>query len=94
MRIIAVCVGLMLASTAAHANSSQSRYRSCEDGHWISDVMDDGHLIKLEDGSLWEVDEADTIDSTLWLPTSDVVVCAGKIINVDDNESVGVRRIR
>jgi hypothetical protein len=74
--------------------SSQSRYRSCEDGHWIDDVMDDGRLIKLEDGSLWEVDETDTVDSASWSPTSDVIVCAEKIINIDDKESVGARRIR
>jgi hypothetical protein len=78
---------------SGHA-SAQSRYRSCEDGHWIDAVMDDGRLIKLEDGSLWEVDEIDTLDSALWLPRSDVVVCVGKIINVDDNESVGAHRIR
>jgi hypothetical protein len=74
--------------------SSQSRYRSCEHGHWIDDVMDDGRLIKLEDGSLWEVDETDTVDSASWSPTSDVIVCAEKIINIDDKESVGARRIR
>jgi hypothetical protein len=87
---ILVLTALFLSGPA----SSQSRYRSCEDGHWIDDVMDDGRLIKLEDGSLWEVDEIDTVDSALWLPASDVVVCAGRLINIDDNESVGARRVR
>ena len=66
----------------------------CESGHWIESIMDDGNLIKLEDGTLWEVDAVDTVDSAIWLPVSDVVVCDGKIINTDDNETVHARQIR
>jgi hypothetical protein len=66
----------------------------CESGHWIDSVMSDGEIIKLEDGSVWRVDAGDTVDSMLWLPISDVVVCSDKIINTDDNETVGVTRLR
>lgn len=66
----------------------------CESGHWIQAVMSDGEIIKLEDGSLWQVDAGDTVDSALWLPISDVVVCNDKMINTDDNETVGVTRLR
>lgn len=65
----------------------------CESGHWIEAVEDDGALIKLEDGSLWQVDDVDVVTSALWLATSDVVVCEGKIINTDDDETVGVTPI-
>jgi hypothetical protein len=53
-----------------------------------------GRIIKLEDGSIWEVDPTDVIDSALWLPISDIVVCGDKLINTDDNESVSARRLR
>lgn len=66
----------------------------CEDGHWIESVSDDGGIIKLEDGSVWEVDAGDTVDSALWLPVSDIIVCDDKLINIDDNESVSAQRIR
>lgn len=66
----------------------------CESGHWIQSVIDDGSIIKLEDGSVWKVESIDTITSTLWLPVSEVVLCDDKMINTDDNESVGVRRVR
>jgi hypothetical protein len=66
---------------------------SCEDGHWIEEVMGDGAIVKLEDGSLWQVDAADTVDSALWLPTTDIVVCDGKLINTEDNESVEAERV-
>jgi hypothetical protein len=56
--------------------------------------MADGKIIKLEDGSIWQVDDIDTIDSSLWLPVSDIVACDDKLINTDDNESVGARQIR
>lgn len=66
----------------------------CEAGHWIESVSADGQIIKLEDGSIWEVDPVDVIYSALWLPLTDIVVCGDKLINIDDNESVYARRIR
>jgi hypothetical protein len=66
----------------------------CEAGHWIESVAADGRIIKLEDGSIWEVDPVDVIDSALWLPISDIVVCDDKLINTDDNETVSARRVR
>lgn len=83
-------------STGSRVAKGRGRggYSGCDDGHWIDSVMDDGKLIKLEDGSLWRVDDADAIDSALWLPVSDVVVCDDKIINTDDNESVHAVQIQ
>lgn len=66
----------------------------CEDGHWIESVSSDGSIINLEDGSVWEVDAGDTVDSALWLPVSDIIACDDKLINTDDNESVSAQRIR
>ncbi len=66
----------------------------CDSGHWIESVSDDGTIIKLEDSSIWKVDDIDAIISTLWLPITDVLVCEDKIINTDDNESVSVTRLR
>ena len=69
-------------------------FSGCETGHWIESVAADGQIIKLEDGSIWEIDAVDAIDSALWLPTTDVVVCGDKLINTEDNETVSARRIR
>ncbi|MGI9056479.1 MAG: hypothetical protein ACR2F2_11835 [Pyrinomonadaceae bacterium] len=66
----------------------------CDSGHWIDSVSEDGNIIKLEDGSIWEVDSVDTIISTLWLPITEVMVCDDKIINTDDNESVSVTQLK
>jgi hypothetical protein len=68
--------------------------------HWIESVLDDGNLIKLEDGSLWRVSPLDVIDSALWLPTSDITIIDGddpeyphKLVNTDDNEVVNASPI-
>jgi hypothetical protein len=66
----------------------------CSTGHWISGNIDDGRYIKLEDGSLWEVDGADTVDSSLWLELDNITACNGKLINTDERESVDARRIK
>jgi hypothetical protein len=79
--------------TAASAPVQQRNSRRCEEGHWIETVSGDGAIIKLEDGSLWQVDAADTVTSSIWLPTSEVVLCSGKMINTDDDESIGVSRL-
>jgi Staphylococcal nuclease homologue len=66
----------------------------CESGHWVDSVSDDGEIVKLEDGSIWEVEAGDSADSALWLSTTDIVACDDKLINTDDNETVSARRIR
>ena len=72
------------------------RYSSsgCESGHWVESVSDDGQIVKLEDGSIWEVDSVDAIDSSLWLPITDIVACDDKLINTEDNETVSATRLR
>lgn len=81
--------------TPTKASSRRSLSSSnCESGHWIDSVSDDGQIIKLEDGSVWEVDPVDAIYSMLWLPTTEIVICDGKLINTDDNESVSAQQIR
>jgi hypothetical protein len=66
----------------------------CDDGHWVNSVSSDGQIVVLEDGSIWEVDSLDRIDSSLWLPTEDIVACDDKLINVDSGDAVEARRIR
>src|SRR5262249_2966163 len=51
--------------SATPRRSGRPRSSSCEAGHWIESVAADGQIIKLEDGSIWEVDAADVIDSAL-----------------------------
>lgn len=70
--------------------ATRSRSGGCESGHWIDSVGGDGKIIKLEDGSMWEVDDADTVTTSIWLPTSEVVVCGTRMINADDSESAQV----
>lgn len=86
-------------SKQAVTNTGGTRNRrfspsSCESGHWVTSVSSNGQIVKLEDGSIWEVDSVDAIDSALWLPTTDIVACDDKLINTDDNETVSASRLR
>lgn len=73
--------------------SSQPQLR-CEVGHWVSTVTSDGSIVKLEDGSIWEIDLLDRIDTMLWLVTEEVLVCGGRLINTDNGQSVNARRLK
>jgi hypothetical protein len=74
--------------------SISRRTTSCENGLSIESVTSDGAIIKLDDGSVWEVDDLDTVDSALWLETTEITACADKLINTDDNETVRAHRIK
>jgi hypothetical protein len=55
---------LLNALTFAHA-------KTCWDDS-IESVSDDGDIVKMLSGSVWEIDDADQVDSQLWLPAEDV----------------------
>jgi hypothetical protein len=79
---------------------SLRRYASSYPGYnnWIKSVSDNGSIIVLDDGSVWQVDRLDQIDSRLWLRLSNITVVddgfESKLINTDDNEVVGATRLR
>jgi len=66
----------------------------CTDRHWIQSKSDDGSIIILEDGTVWQVDIIDRIDSMLWLPIEDVIICGSTMINLSNGEKVGVIRLK
>ena len=79
-------VMLGIATGVAHAG--------CEDGHWIQSVSSDGAIVILEDGSVWEIDPSDQVDTALWLPTTNIVACDDKLIDTDDNEIAEATRVK
>jgi hypothetical protein len=88
--LLAVCCASFVVAT-----STSARAAGCDDGHWIQEVLADGQIIQLEDDSVWQVDGPDAVTASVWLPTDDVLVCnEGKLINVDDKETVSVRRLK
>ncbi len=67
--------------------------RACEE-HWGRQISDQGHLVKLEDGSLWRIDSRDAARSALWLQFAEVAVCGSKLINEDTRQELRADRIR
>jgi hypothetical protein len=66
---------------------------ACEE-HWIRQISNHGHLIRLEDGSLWRIDSRDSSQSAHWLQFAEVSVCGGKLVNEDTREEIHAERIR
>ena len=67
---------------------------ACESGHWIKSKSSDCSVIVLEDNSVWEIDSIDRIDSTLWLPIENIVVCDDELINSDTGDKVSATQLR
>lgn len=70
-------------------------YGGAGGGHWVRDKVDSGRLVILEDGSLWDINAVDRIDTMLWLPTEEVFVMeepgmvgAYRLINTDSEDDV------
>lgn len=74
--------------------SARVKAQDCEAGYTIDSVLNDGKIITLNDGSVWEVDDADTADSATWVSGDEIVVCSGKLVNTDEDETVDATRIK
>ncbi|MBX5496674.1 MAG: hypothetical protein IRZ15_15170 [Bryobacteraceae bacterium] len=81
-------------SRMAKGESASQPTKGCTDGHWIDSVTGSGKLVKLEDGSIWEVDGVDSINSMLWLPTEEILICGQTLINVDNGEKVRATKLK
>jgi len=79
--------------------SRSGRSRTCAtylnsgSGHWMTEKTDDGSVVILEDGSVWQIDPMDRLDTALWLPPSDIAVIETEdspmsylLVNTDDGE--------
>jgi hypothetical protein len=59
---------------ASTSNPSTPTYGAIGKGHWIQSTSSGGAMITLEDGSIWEVNPIDRVDTMLWLPVTDITV--------------------
>ena len=60
----------------------------------IETVTDDGKLLVLGDGSVWEVSVVDSIHSVLWLPTDHLLICAVCFIHQREGKTIRVIRFK
>jgi TPR repeat protein len=67
---------------------------SCESGLAVEAISDDGHIVKLDDGSLWEINASDRSAASTWSVTTEIVACDDKLFNVDDNETAYAVRLQ
>ena len=68
-------------------------YSGVSGGHWVKKVSNNGKIVFLEDGSIWEISPIDIIYTMLWLPITEIYVMENqgvypyKLINTDDGET-------
>ena len=89
MRKLLMCGALLL------VYSQHGYAKNCSDDS-ISSVSSDGQSLVMMSGAIYEVGQADRIDSALWLAADDVLICDdNEIINTDEQgEKVSVSRLK
>ena len=53
-------------------------YSGVGESHTLDTVGADGEILKLDDGSIWQVSSVDQVDTSLWLATEDILVIDSK----------------
>lgn len=81
--------------SAAASPSGAANYPGGSGGHGIKSKANNGALVISEDGSMWEIDSLDRIDTALWLPISNITILKASspvgdykytLVNTDDGE--------
>lgn len=101
-RMMACLVSLIISALLWSATV----YASDCDDDTIRSVTGDGEIIVTSSGHVYDVMAGDEIDSALWLPISDILICEHvvryhgrlvvyyEIINTDEGEKVGALKLR
>ena len=83
------------APSPSTARPAPRSYLGSGGGHWVKSKANNGGLIILEDGSMWEINSFDRLDTALWLPITNIVVLEASqpigdykyvLVNKDDGE--------
>jgi hypothetical protein len=86
---------IQLVQSSGRSGAPLGSYGAVGGGHWIKSKGNNGALIVLEDGSMWEIQSLDRIDTALWLPITNITVVEASspvgeyrytLINKDDGE--------
>lgn len=84
-RLLSLAVGLAVLPVAvAHAD--------CDTHRWLDKVTNSGSTIELDNGSKWQVGEADRSTAERWKQDAQITACEGELINREDHESVRAER--
>lgn len=70
------------------AGTSIARPSGSASETFITDVSSDGSVVKLTDGSIYEIDALGQIKTMLWLPTQKVLKQADGLLNLNKGQSV------
>lgn len=62
-------------------------------GGTIEEIKYEGHVVILDNGRKWEVDDSDTYIAESWLEGDRVVIIDGRMYQIDESESAEVREI-
>ena len=64
--------------------------------HWIVNKSEDGSIIILDNGSVWQVEPVDRMDNMFWLPGEGIFIPDSYdcLINTDNGEKVEATCIR
>jgi hypothetical protein len=103
-RLTGLATAVVIA-TVQIATGHDADARSCVEDT-LRSKSEDGDILIMMSGAVYEVLPGDSVDSALWLPPEEVLICEAPlvyrgrnvivydIINTDEGEKVGAHRLR
>lgn len=63
----------------------------CQEQRWLRTIQHQGRDLQLDDGSLWQVDSVQALDTVSWTPTDPIVVCHADLTDTTEHQLVHAR---
>jgi hypothetical protein len=60
----------------------------------LDQIMDNGQIIQLDDGSQWEISDFDRNSILNWQQDATITACDNELINTEDHETAEARMVR
>lgn len=66
----------------------------CQEQRWLRTIQHQGRDLQLDDGSLWQVDSVQALDTVSWTPTDPIVVCHSDLTDTTEHQLVHARLVQ
>lgn len=68
--------------------------QACTAPHWLLSIQHQGRELQLDDGSLWQIDAVQALDTVSWSPTDPIVACHAELTDMAEHQLVHAHQLQ